>query len=80
MELTAESLEGFFAFMSPLLDERQRRLMAGAMAEALGRGGRARVVEASHMSSRTVLDGVKQVRGVRVPVIGCLALVVGGRC
>jgi transposase len=47
--------------MSPLLDERQRRLMAGALAKALGRGGQAAVVRASKMSSRTVFDGTKEV-------------------
>ena len=35
--------------------------MAGAMARALGRGGQKAVVAASKMSSRTVLDGTKEV-------------------
>ncbi|MGC8628470.1 MAG: ISAzo13 family transposase, partial [Acidimicrobiales bacterium] len=61
MELSDEGLESFFSFMKPLLDERQRRLMAGAMARALGRGGQKAVVSASEMSSRTVLDGTKEV-------------------
>ncbi|MDA8313227.1 MAG: winged helix-turn-helix domain-containing protein [Actinomycetota bacterium] len=61
MELSEEGLESFFSFMKPLLDERQRRLMAGAMARALGRGGQRAVVAASKMSSRTVLDGTKEV-------------------
>ncbi len=61
MELSEEGLESFFSFMKPLLDERQRRLMAGAMARALGRGGQKAVVAASKMSSRTVLDGTKAV-------------------
>src|SRR5271165_5734814 len=47
--------------MGPLLDERQRRLQAGAMARALGRGGQAAVVRASKMSSRTVYDGTREV-------------------
>jgi transposase len=63
VELNEERLEGFFSFMAPLLDERQRRLMAGAMAQALGRGGQAAVVRASKMSSRTVFDGTKEVAG-----------------
>ena len=37
--------------------------MVGAMAEALGRGGQARVVEASGMSSNTVYKAVQEVRG-----------------
>jgi len=61
VELSEEGLEGFFSFMKPLLDERQRRLMAGAMARALGRGGQVAVVRASKMSSRTVFDGTKEV-------------------
>ncbi len=60
MELTEEGLERFFSFMAPLLDERQRRLMAGAMSRVLGRGGQRAVVEASKMSSRTVFDGAKE--------------------
>jgi transposase len=61
VELSEEGLETFFSFMKPLLDERQRRLMAGAMARALGRSGQKAVVAASKMSSRTVLDGTKEV-------------------
>jgi transposase len=63
VELDEEGLESFFSFMAPLLNERQRRLMAGAMAQALGRGGQALVVRASKMSSRTVFDGTKEVAG-----------------
>jgi transposase len=61
VDLSEEGLEGFFAFMRAHLDERQRRLMAGAMARALGRGGQAAVVRASKMSSRTVYDGTREV-------------------
>jgi hypothetical protein len=60
VELSEEGLERFFEFMSPLVDERQRRLMAGAMSRVLGRGGQKAVVAASKMSSRTVLDGAKE--------------------
>jgi transposase len=63
VELSEESLERFFSFMLPLLDERQRRLMAGAMSRALGRGGQKAVVAASKMSSRTVFDGAKEFDG-----------------
>jgi len=63
VELSEEGLERFFSFMSPLLDERQRRLMAGAMSRVLGRGGQKAVVKASKMSSRTVLDGAKEFDG-----------------
>lgn len=38
MEVSEEGLERFFLVMSPVLDERQRRLLAGAIARMLGRG------------------------------------------
>jgi transposase len=62
VELSSEGLAGFFATTLPHLNERQRRLVVGAMAEALGRGGQARVVEASAMSSSTVAKAVAEVR------------------
>ncbi|MGH8925142.1 MAG: ISAzo13-like element transposase-related protein, partial [Acidimicrobiia bacterium] len=62
MELSRQGLEGFFATTLAHLNERQRRLVVGAMAEALGRGGQARVVEASAMSSSTVAKAVAEVR------------------
>ena len=62
MELSAEGLGGFFETVVPHLNERQRRVVAGAMAEALGRGGQARVVEASSMSSSTIAKAVAEVR------------------
>jgi hypothetical protein len=61
VELSPEGLEGFFAAVAPLLDERQRRLVAGAMARALGRGGPTRVSEASGMSRNTVISGAKEI-------------------
>lgn len=61
MQLTPEDLEGFFVAVSPLLDERQRRLVAGAMAIALGRGGPTRVTEASGLSRNTVISGARDV-------------------
>src|ERR1700683_138112 len=47
--------------MSPLLDERERRLLAGAGAGVVGRGGPARGTQASGMSRSTVIAGMKQV-------------------
>src|SRR5215213_5921500 len=49
--------------MSPVLDERQRRVLAGATAGMFGRGGQARVTEASGMSRSTVIAGMKEVAG-----------------
>ena len=67
MELSAEGLSGFFDEVAPLLDERQRRLVAGAMARSLGRGGPTRVAEASGMSRNTVLAGMKAMASGAAP-------------
>jgi hypothetical protein len=67
VEVTPEALARFFAVMSPLLDERQRRVLAGAAADMLGRGGQARVTEASGMSRSTVIAGMKEVAGAPGP-------------
>lgn len=67
MEVTPEALARFFEVMGPLVDERQRRVMAGAAAHMLGRGGQARVAEASGMSRSTVMSGMKEVAGGVVP-------------
>jgi len=67
VEVTPEALARFFDVMSPLLDERQRRVLAGAAADMLGRGGQARVTEATGMSRSTVIAGMKEVAGGPVP-------------
>lgn len=69
MELvvTSEALEGYFGTVLPHLNEKQRRVVVGAMVVALGRGGQARVVEASGLSSSTVNKATQEVRvGVEV--------------
>ena len=50
-----------FAVLSPHLNERQRRLLAGGQARALGRGGVAAVARASGMSRSTVSTGAGEV-------------------
>ncbi|HVC14379.1 MAG TPA: ISAzo13 family transposase [Acidimicrobiales bacterium] len=60
--MSPEGLAKFFETALPHLDERQRRVVVGSMVLALGRGGQARVVEASHMSSSTVNTATRQVR------------------
>jgi len=62
VELSSEGLAGFFETVLPHLNEKQRRVVAGAMVVALGRGGQARVVEASGMSSSTVNTATQEVR------------------
>ncbi len=63
MELSEEGLAGFFSVTFVLLDERQRRLQAAAMVEALGRGGQARVAEAAGMSRNTLITGAGELAG-----------------
>ncbi len=67
MEVTPQALARLFEVMSPQLDERQRRLLVGATATMLGRGGQARVTEASGMSRSTVITGMKEVAEGAVP-------------
>jgi hypothetical protein len=67
VEIDPEGLEGFFGFVFAHLDEKQRRLVAGAMARLLGRGGPTRVAEASGLSRNTVIDGAKAFDAGEVP-------------
>lgn len=60
MEVTQAALAGMFATVLPLLDERQRRVLAGAQARALGRGGIAAVTRAAGMSRATVSKAVAE--------------------
>jgi transposase len=59
VEIGSEGLAGFFEFLFEHLDEKQRRLLAGATARLIGRGGVTAVAEASGMSRSTVTDGAK---------------------
>ena len=61
MEVSEEGLGEFFSVMGVVLDERQRRLLAGAAARLLGRGGPTLVARVSGMSRSTVSDGAKEV-------------------
>ena len=67
----------FFSVSWLLLDERQRRLVAAAMVDALGRGGQARVAAAAEMSRNTLIVGAVELAGgagpsdrVRRPGVG----------
>src|SRR5665213_231418 len=62
MEVAEEQLAEFFAMIDPLLDERQRRMTAGAAAQMLGRGGTTTVARLAHMSRNTVLTGAREVQ------------------
>lgn len=77
MEVTEPALTQLFATVLPLLDERQRRVLAGAQARALGRGGITRVAEAAGMARSTVQKataevdaGVESTAAVRRPGAG----------
>jgi len=61
VELTEEALGAMFAVLSPHLDERQRRLLAGAQARALGRGGVTLVARATGMGLTTVKKGAAEI-------------------
>lgn len=61
MELTSEAVAEVFSTLSLLLDERQRRLLAGSMAKAFGRGGATFVAKAAGMSRNTVISGMREV-------------------
>ena len=55
-------LREFFDTVMPHLNEVQRRVVAGSMARALGRGGKTAVAEASGMSRNTVAKAEAEVR------------------
>ena len=61
MEASRDELARFFGVVLPHLNEVQRRVVAGAMAEALGRGGKSAVADASGMSRNTVIKAEREV-------------------
>lgn len=62
VELAEADARVFFETVLPHLGERQRRVLTGALAEALGRGGQQFVVEASGISTSTMSKAVREVR------------------
>jgi hypothetical protein len=60
---TERALAEKLAVLKPHLNERQWRLLLGAEAEAIGRGGIALVARASGASRTTVQAGVSEIRG-----------------
>ncbi|MGH2705296.1 MAG: ISAzo13 family transposase, partial [Actinomycetota bacterium] len=61
MELSEDALGRRWQQLSPHLNERQRRLRAGAQARALGRGGIAAVARETGMSRSTVQTGAGEI-------------------
>ena len=61
MEVTDEGLARFFEVVLPHMNELQRRVVAGAAADMLGRGGKSAVAKASGMSRNTVIKAEREV-------------------
>ena len=61
MEVAEEQIAEFFSMVLPLLDERQKRMVVGAGAKMLGRGGVSRVSRAAAVSRNTVITGARQI-------------------
>jgi hypothetical protein len=68
VELTEGALAGLFADMLPHLDERQRRLLLGAQARALGRGGIRAVSRAALAREATVSAGARELEAGTGPL------------
>jgi len=68
MDVTAESLAAMFGEISPHLDERQRRLLLGAQARALGHGGNRFVARAAGVRESTVSLGAGELRAGAEPL------------
>jgi transposase len=62
-----DQLAAVFEQVSPHLDERQRRLLAGAQARAWGRGGIRVVAQAAGMRERTVARGAHELAAGAAP-------------
>jgi transposase len=65
---STQAITAKFAILSPLLDERARRLWAAAEARAIGRGGISQVAEATGLSRATIRAGLQELaRPVAAP-------------
>jgi hypothetical protein len=62
VEVTSEALARFFEVVLAHMNEVQRRVVAGAMSEMLGRGGKTAVAVASGMSRNTVIKAEAEVK------------------
>jgi GntR family transcriptional regulator, transcriptional repressor for pyruvate dehydrogenase complex len=67
VEITSDDLARFFVELAPQLDERQRRLVYGATARLIGRGGVTAVSRAAGASRNTVAAGASEMEAVYVP-------------
>ena len=55
-----QAIAAKFVILSPLLDERARRLWAAVEASAIGRGGISQVAEATKLSRATIRAGLQE--------------------
>ena len=67
-DATEALLAAKFAALFPHLDERQRRLLAGAEARSLGHGGIRVVAQAAGMREGTVSEGVAELESGMAPL------------
>jgi transposase len=67
VEITGGALSKVCSLVMPHLNERQRRLLAGALARAAGTGGIATVASISGMSRSTVQDGARELDNEEAP-------------
>ena len=58
-EMNEERIKQRYELMAPFLDEKQRRLLAGAEAIAYGAGGQERIAELLDMAHSTVRRGMR---------------------
>ena len=68
LEVTREMLAAKFGVILPHLDERQRRLLMGAEARALGHGGIRLVAGAAGAAEATVSLGVRELESGQEPL------------
>lgn len=61
-EDTIEKIGTKFRVLEPHLDERTRRLVAAAEAEALGHGGVMAVARATGVARQSIIDGIKELK------------------
>ena len=57
---TRQAVEEILTRMTPLLDEKQKRILYGVAAEVLGHGGTATVHEITGASRNTITNGIKE--------------------
>ena len=76
--IDVETIRRRFELLSPFLDEKTRRLMAGAEADAIGFGGISIVSDTTGMSRDTVRRGVEELQG-QAPHSGSIRRPGGGR-